>query len=412
MASPFRISLSLALGLTALGLVAASPAHPGIDPANLDTSVKPCDNFYEFANGGWLKSHTLPADKSRLGAFTEVMDHNREILKQILDETSAKRTWKPGSVEQKVGDFFAAGMDEKAIEKRGLAPMKPIFATIDGLKDSKKLPAVLAKLHNEGVPGGFGFYVGPDDKDSTHYLGALYQGGLGLPDRDYYLNNDARTKNIREKYEAHVAKMLQLAGDSADLAKVRARIVLDLETRMAKAAWSRVELRNPQKTYNKQTLANLEHAAPGFDWALYFKDRGIKLEDLNVGQPSYIAAFAKLASETPATEWRTYLRWHAIHDAAPVLPKAFGEESFAFYGKVLNGTPEQEIRWKRVEGLEDGLIGEALGQLYVKKAFPPESKQRMLQLVANLRSALHDRILGLDWMSEATKAQAIKKLDA
>ena len=412
MASPFRFSLPLALGLTAIGLVAQAPTHHGIDPANLDTSVKPCQDFYHFANGGWLKSHTLPADKAMLGSFTEVMDRNREILKQILDETSAKRTWPKGSVQQKVGDFFASGMDEKAIEKRGLAPMKPIFATIDGLKDTKELPAVLAKLHNEGIPGGFGFYVGPDDKDSNRNLGAFHQGGLGLPDRDYYLNNDARTKDIRAKYVAHVAKMFELAGDPAGLAEARARVVLDLETKMAKAAWSRVELRDPQKTYNKMSLAKLGQEAPGFDWALYFKDRGVHLQDLNVGQPSYATAFAKLATDTPAIEWRTYLRWHALHDAASVLPKAFGAENFAFYGKVLSGTPEQETRWKRVEGMEDGVLGEALGQLYVKVAFPPESKQRMLQLVANLRSALHDRILALDWMSEATKQQAIHKLDA
>ena len=412
MASPFLFSFPLALGLTALSLVAQAPTHHGINPANLDTSVKPCQDFYHFANGGWLKSHTLPADKAMIGSFTEVSDRNREILKQILDETSAKRNWPKGSIQQKVGDFFASGMDEKAIEKRGLAPMKPIFATIDGLKDAKELPAVLAKLHNEGIPGGFGFFVMQDPKDSTRYMGALNQGGLGLPDRDYYFANDARTRTIREQYVAHVAKMFELAGEPAGLAKAHARVVMDLETRMAKAAWTRVALRDPQKTYNKRTLAQLDQEAPGFDWALYFKDRGVKIQELNVRQPSYAVAFGTFAATTPAIEWRTYLRWHAISDAASLLPKAFADENFAFYGKVLNGTPEQEVRWKRVESMEDRTIGMALGQLYVKKAFPPESKQRMLQLVANLRSALHDRIQGLDWMSEATKVQALKKLDA
>jgi putative endopeptidase len=411
MASAFRTSLCLTLGLTTLGLVAQSGPH-GVNPANLDTTVKPCDDFYHFANGGWLKSHPLPADKAIYGSFAEVSDHNREILKQILDETSAKRTWPKGSVEQKVGDFFAAGMDEKAIEKRGTAPLKPILATIDGLKDSKHLALTLAKLHSEGLPGGFGFFVMQDAKNSTRYMGALNQGGLGLPDRDYYLNDDARTKDIRAKYEAHVAKMFELAGDPADLAKARARVVLDLETRMAQAAWSRVALRDPQKTYNKRTLAELAKEAPGFDWAAYFKARGAKIDELNVRQPSYAAAFAKFAAETPATQWRTYLRWHALRATADLLPKAFEDEDFAFYGKVLNGTPEQEARWKRVEAMEDGTIGEALGQLYVKKAFPPESKKRMLELVGNLRAALHERIQKLDWMGEATKAQALKKLDA
>jgi putative endopeptidase len=411
MASAFRTSLCLTLGLTALGLVAQSGPH-GVNPANLDTTVKPCDDFYHFANGGWLKSNPLPADKAIYGSFTEVSDHNREILKQILDETSARHTWPKASVEQKVGDFFAAGMDAAAIEKRGTAPLKPLLATIDNLKDSKHLALTLAKLHSEGLPGGFGFFVMQDAKDSTRYMGALNQGGLGLPDRDYYLNDDARTKDIRAKYEAHVAKMFELAGDPADLAKARARVVLDLETRMAQAAWSRVELRNPQKTYNKRTLAQLEQEAPGFDWAAYFKARGAKIDALNVRQPSYAAAFARFAAGTPATQWRTYLRWHALRATADLLPKAFEEEDFAFYGKVLNGTPEQEARWKRVEAMEDGTIGEALGQLYVKKAFPPESKKRMLELVGNLRAALHERIQKLDWMGEETKAQALKKLDA
>lgn len=411
MAFAFRTSLCLTLGLTALGLAAQSGPY-GVNPANLDTTVKPCDDFYHFANGGWLKSHPLPADKAIYGSFAEVSDHNRDILKQILDETSAKRTWAKGSVEQKVGDFFAAGMNATAIEKRGTAPLKPILATIDGLKDSKHLAVTLAKLHSEGLPGGFGFFVMQDAKNSTRYMGALNQGGLGLPDRDYYLNDDARTKDVRAKYEIHVAKMFELAGDPADLAKARARVVLDLETRLAKAAWSRVELRNPQKTYNKRTLAELAAEAPGFDWVAYFKTRGAKIEELNVRQPSYAAAFAKFAAETSAPQWRTYLRWHALRATADLLPKAFEEEDFAFYGKVLNGTPEQEARWKRVEAMEDGTIGEALGQLYVKKAFPPESKKRMLELVSNLRAALHERIQKLDWMGEATKAQALKKLDA
>ncbi len=405
-----RLSLCLCLGLASLSL--AAQAKHGIDPINIDPSVKPCDDFYAYANGGWLKSHSLPADKARYGAFEEVSERNRAILKQILDETSTKTTWPKGSVNQKVGDFFAAGMNEAAIEKRGLSPLKPVFATIDGLKDSKHLPALLARLHTQGLPGGFGFFVGQDMKNSTRYLGNLIQSGTGLPDRDYYLKDDTRSKDIRAKYEAHIAKMFTLAGDAPDLAAVRAKVVLDLETRLAQAQWSRVELRNPQKRYNKRTLAEVATEAPGFDWKGYFNARGVKQADLNVGQPSFFTAFGKLAAEVPATQWRTYLRWHALRSTADLLPKAFENEDFAFYGKVLNGTPEQEPRWKRVEAMENGTIGEALGQLYVKEAFPPEAKKRVLELVENLRLALRERITNLDWMGAETKQQAIKKLNA
>ncbi len=410
MASPFRASLCLWLGLATLALVAGE--KPGVDPVNIDASVKPCEDFYTYANGGWLKSHTLPADKARYGAFEEVSERNRAILKQILEETSAKTTWAKGSVQQKVGDFYAAGMNEAAIDKQGLAPLQPIFATIDSLKDTKQLPVLLAKLHTLGLPGGFGFFVGQDAKESTRYMGNLMQGGTGLPDRDYYLKDDARSRDIRSKYESHVAKMLQLAGDSPALAAVRAKVILELETRMATAQWTRVEMRNPMKRYNKRTLDQVAAEAPGFDWKGYFQTRGVDVKDLNLSQPSYFKAFGKLAEETPATQWRTYLRWHALNASANLLPKAFGEESFAFQGKVLNGTPEREPRAKRIEAMTDGTLGEALGQLYVKVAFPPEAKTKVLAMIENLRVALRERITNLDWMGAETKQQAIKKLNA
>ncbi len=410
MVSPLRASLGLCLGLSALSLVAQS--KPGVDPRNLDASVRPCDDFYAFANGGWLKTQSLPADKARYGAFEEVSERNRAILQKILTDTSAKTTWAKGSIEQKVGDFYAAGMDEAAIARRGLAPLKPALATIESLKEGNQLPGLLARLHNQGLPGGFGFFVGQDMKESTRYMGNLMQGGTGLPDRDYYLKDDARSRDIRARYETHIAKMFELAGDAPALAAVRAKVVLAIETRLAQAQWSRVELRNPQKRYNKRTLDQVMTEAPGFDWKGYFKARGVKQADLNLGQPSFFEAFGKLADEVPAPQWRTYFRWQALHASASLLPKAFGEEAFAFQGKVLSGTPEREPLAKRIEAATDSTLGEALGQLYVKAAFPPEAKVKVLEMIENLRVALRERITNLDWMGADTKQQAIKKLNA
>ncbi len=406
----FRASLGLCLGFASLATVAQS--KPGLDPVNLDTTVQPCEDFYAFANGGWLKAHSIPADKPRYGAFEELSERNRAILKTILEGTSAKTTWPKGSIEQKVGDFYASGMDERAIERRGLAPLKPALAAIEGLHDAKQLPALLASLHGQGLPAGFSFHVRQDAKASTQYLGYLNQGGTGLPDRDYYLKEDARSRDIRAKYELHVAKMFELAGDGPALAAVRAKVVLGLETRLAQAQWTRVELRNPQKTYNKRTLDQVAAEAPGFDWKGYFKTRGVQQADLSMGQPSFFQAFGKLAAEVPAPQWRTYLRWHLLNATAGLLPKAFGDESFAFHGRTLNGTPEQEPRAKRVEAVTDGTLGEALGQLYVKVAFPPEAKAKVLEMIEILRIALRERITRLDWMGADTKQQAIKKLNA
>ncbi|HJV89987.1 MAG TPA: M13 family metallopeptidase [Holophagaceae bacterium] len=409
-----RILRQLALG--ALSLTLAAQGKPGsnlgFDPANLDPSVKACEDFYTYANGGWMKRNTIPSDKARWGSFEELMERNRAHVKAVLDETSPRRDWKKGSIEQQVGDFFASGMDEARIEKLGLKPLAADFKRIEGFKDLQGLPAFLGESHNLGLGGAFGFSVGQDAKESTRYLGSLSQGGLGLPDRDYYLLQDKKNVGIRTEYEAHVARVFGLAGEKPELAKAHARMVLDLETQLAQAAWSRVENRNPNKTYNKRTLDQLMAEAPGFDWKAYFQARGAQVAEVNLRQPSFFKAFGQLAQKVQAPQWRVYFKWNLLRSASAALPKAFVEESFAFNGKFLNGTPEQEPRWKRIQAATDGTLGEALGQLYVKKAFSPEAKQKVLDMVANMRAVLKERIEGLDWMGEATKKQAIRKLEA
>jgi predicted metalloendopeptidase len=418
--APAVPALVLSLVLPALGAVAAEkttpatpPAPKPVDAALFDTSVKACDDFFQHAVGGWLRANPVPADKARWSAFEELADRNRAILKSILEEASAKADWPKGSVNQKVGDFFASGMDEAAIEKAGTKPLAPWLAKVDGLESNTGLPKLVAELHARRVMAGYGLFVGQDQKETTRYIPNLSQGGLGLPDRDYYLKADAKSKEIREKYVAHVAKMLELLGDAPEAATAKAAVVMDLETKLAKAARTRVELRDPERNYNKRTLAQLVEAAPGYDWKAYARAMGIpEGQELNVRQPEFVTAFAAMAAAEPLDSWKAYFRWHLVRVSADLLPKRFAEEAFAFYGRTLNGVPEQEERWKRVQAATDRALGEALGQLYVERAFSPGSKERMKVLVENLRASLKARIEAAPWMGAETKKAAQKKLAA
>jgi putative endopeptidase len=412
-----RLSLSLILSLPGAVAFGASPGKPepprALDAAALDTATKACDDFYQFANGGWIKVNPIPADRARWGSFEELADRNRQILKSILEEASARSDWPDGSIRQKVGDFFASGMDTAAIEKAGTAPLAPWFGKIDGMKSLDQLPTLLADLHRNGLGGGLRFYVGQDQKESTRYIPMLGQGGLGLPDRDYYLKEDDKSKEIRTKYVAHVARMFELVGEKPEAARSRAEAVVDFETGLAKASRTRVELRDPNKNYNRRKLAELEKEAPGFSWKLFLGTLGVPEDhDLNVRQPEFMTAFATLAKTAPIETWKTYLRWMVVHESAPYLTKALDDENFSFFMTTLNGVPQQEDRWKRVLAATDDGIGEALGQLYVEKAFSASSKARMKTLVENLRSALKDRIESLPWMGAETKKAAIAKLNA
>lgn len=317
--------LTLSLTAAAAGPAATvAPAGKPVDPANFDPAVKPCVDFYSYAVGGWVKSNPVPADKSRWGSFEELADRNRAVLKGILEETSARTDWPKGSVKQKVGDFFASGMDVEAIEKAGTKPLEPWLAKVDALKSNADLPRLVSELHARRLGAGFGFFVAQDQKQATRYIPMLGQGGLGLPDRDYYLKDDPKSKEIREKYVAHVAKMLELLGEKPEAAAAKAAVVMDLETKLAKASRTRVEMRDPERNYNRRTVAQLVAEAPGYDWKAYLAAMGVPDgQELNVRQPEFATAFAAMAASEPLDSWKTYFRWHVLRASASMLPKRF-----------------------------------------------------------------------------------------
>ncbi|MGI8437824.1 MAG: M13 family metallopeptidase [Chthoniobacterales bacterium] len=387
---------------------------PAFDVANMDKSVKPSDDFYTYANGTWLKKNPIPPEESRWGSFSLLLERNNMALKEVAEKAAkTKEDPKLAPDVQKVGDYYASGMDEKAIDDAKAKPLAEELKNIDAIKDNEGLLKEIAHLHLMGVNAFFGFTSGQDDKNSTMVIAQAYQGGLGMPDRDYYTKDDDASKKLREAYVAHVTKMLTLIGDKPDQAKAGAEKVMALETSLAKPARTRVELRDPQKNYNKMSVPDLQALMPNWNWLVYF--RAINLTDpgeINVGQPDFFKAANEVLKTTSLDDWKTYLRWHLVKDAAPQLSSDFVNENFKFFGTTLTGAKQLKPRWKRVIASTDGAIGEALGQLYVADNFPPESKQRMIELVKNIREAMADSIKTRDWMDDATKQEALKKLAA
>lgn len=390
---------------------AAIGVKPDIGTAWMDTTCKPCSDFYQFANGNWIKNNPIPAQYSTWGSFNILQDHNEDVLHSILD-ASTKANAPADSNEQKIGDFYGSCMNTDAIEKAGTTPLQPLMKAIDGVHDTKSLAPVLAQLQLANVNAFFGFGSGADFKNSAMVIGQVSQGGLGLPDRDYYLKDDDASKKLQQAYVAHVTQMFALLGEDQSQASADAQTVMTMETAMAKAQMSRVEERDPQKIYHKTDLAGLQNVAPAIDWTAFFTSSGVTPDAINVRQPDYLKALsADLASWSPA-QIKTYLRWQTIHAYAPALPKAFDEANFAFYGQTLRGSKEQLVRWKRCTVSTDDNLGEALGQLYVAKAFPPSAKAQALEMISYVKSTLRDDMGTLSWMSPATKAKAQAKLDA
>ncbi|MGB6598292.1 MAG: M13 family metallopeptidase [Candidatus Acidiferrum sp.] len=399
-------------GIRGSAKLAGDTGYWGFDTANLDKTCKPCDDFYQFAMGGWMKSNPIPPEYSTWGSFSQLLDKNQQNLRQIL-EAAEKQQPAEGSNEQKIGDFYASCMDTEAIEAAGTKPIDAELARIGAMKNTADLQTEGARLQSEGVGVLFRFSANQDAKDSSQVVGAAWQGGLGLPEREYYLKQDDKSKQLREAYEKHVAKMFALLGDSSETAATEATTVLDLETHLAEASMKNTDLRDPNKTYHRMKLADLEVMTPEFNWEGYFQALGHPgLKEINVGQPDFFKALDSQLTATPLAAWKTYYRWHVLNSAAPALPGKFVDEEFEFRGKTLTGAKEIQPRWKRCTQATDRALGEALGQVYVEKYFPPEAKAHALVMVHNLISALHDDLQTLPWMSPETRAQATAKLEA
>ncbi|HKW64862.1 MAG TPA: M13 family metallopeptidase [Candidatus Acidoferrum sp.] len=409
----------LAISLAAIGLqgspkAADQPKSWGFNTANLDKTCQPCDDFYQFAMGGWMKANPIPPEYSVWGSFSQLADKNQQNLRAIL-EAAADSKAEPGSNEQKIGDFYASCMDTTAIDAAGAKPIEPELTQIAAVQTLADLQAETARLHSWGVGVLFRFNSTQDAKDSTQEIGAAFQGGLGLPEREYYLKQDEKSAKLRDAYVKHVASMLTLLGDSADVSETEAAAVMKIETALATASMKNTDLRDPDKTYHKMTLADLKTLTPNFSWEAYFKAVGhpeLKEKEVNVGQPDFFKALDAQLTATPIENWKNYLRWHLVNYAASGLAEKFVNEDFEFRGKILTGAKEIQPRWKRCTQATDRNLGEALGQVYVQKYFPPAAKARALEMVHNLLAALKDDLHTLPWMGPETRAQATAKLEA
>lgn len=381
----------------------------GIEISNLDLNVRPQDNFYRYVNGTWLEKTEIPSDKSSYGSFTELRDKARQDVLAIIEDLSEKEDLEEGSDEQKVRDLFRSYLDTDRVNSLGIEPIRDNLEKIDSINSTKLLPEYLVELQKKGVSSLFNFWIDADSKIPTKYSVYFTQSGLGLPERSYYLDQSEKSKDIREAYLKHIEKMFSLA-DFETPAK-DAAIVMRLETEIAKIHWTNVQRRDRDKTYNKLSTQQLIDLNPNFNWELYLKAAGINSEDeFIMRELSYFSDLSSLLDGTDLENWKIYLKWKLLNSSASLLSKELDEQNFEFYGKKLNGTPQQEDRWKRGVNSVNQILGESVGKIYVSRHFRPEAKARMMELVENLREAYKQAIFDLDWMGHETKKQALKKL--
>jgi endothelin-converting enzyme/putative endopeptidase len=413
--------LSVAFLLSAVALAQPSnadkplltlPYSPSLDLTSMDRTANPCVDFYRFACGGWIRKNPIPPDQARWEVYSKLQDDNQRFLWGILQE-AAKPQAKRNQVEVEIGDFFYACMDEGAIEKLGAKPLQPQLDEIAGLKSIRDLPPLLARLHLSGVNALFSFDSNQDYADSSREIAFASAGGLGLPDRDYYVKTDAKSKELRQKYLDHVAKMFQLLGDAAPLAKTHAQTVMDIETALANASLTRVDQRDPYKLFHKMTTAQAQALTKSFAWDSYMAAVQVKdIQVVNVTEPAFLKEVEVLLTSKSLDDWKTYLRWHLVHGGARYLSSAFVSANFDFYSKTMRGLEQQPPRWKRCVQQVDGDLGEALGQVFVQKTFGPDTKARALVMTKEVEAAMESEIKQLPWMGEATKTRALEKLHA